>query len=579
MFSWNEVAFWTLTLGGLGLFLYGITNLSNTLKRMASTKLSSIINKLSSNPIMGFLVGAGFTAIIQSSGGTSALTIGLVRAGVMTFEQASAVIIGANVGTTITAFIVSIPLMEYFPLILFVGSVISLFATKRKWSDIGQLCFSLGALFLGLWIMDINLSSIAKEAWFISLFETLNSYPWLGLLIGIVATVCLQSSSAVVGVVQGLYAVSAGNVITLFGILPVVFGSNIGTTSTAIFASIGGSKESKKVALFHLLFNITGAFLFMGILYLCKDWLSDVSNWGAVQSDGSIKWYLSPMIQIALCHLVFNLSTGLIFFALLKPVTKLINKIIPTPEGKKALEPIEPLDFGLMKDFPAEGLALAKKRTLMMFSYAKLMFETIREYLGSFKDEDAEFIHNIESNIDMIDRQLNQYLSSCDKSNLSQSDIALLLSILKASKDIERIGDYGENIINFYSEIREKKDELTSEEKTFFTKITDEVIAFIGETIEVYDKGDKALGIKVIQTRRSFLEHLDGIVDKHFEDETSAQGTISARFVELIYVDIVNCYERVASHCSNIAKIFGTDKKYTISEEDEKRFASMSERY
>ena len=143
MFSWNEVAFWTLTLGGLGLFLYGITNLSNTLKRMASTKLSSIINKLSSNPVMGFLVGAGFTAIIQSSGGTSALTIGLVRAGVMTFEQASAVIIGANVGTTITAFIVSIPLMEYFPLILFVGSVISLFATKRKWSDIGQLCFSL----------------------------------------------------------------------------------------------------------------------------------------------------------------------------------------------------------------------------------------------------------------------------------------------------------------------------------------------------------------------------------------------------------------------------------------------------
>lgn len=528
---------------------------------------------------MGFLVGAGFTAIIQSSGGTSALTIGLVRAGVMTFEQASAVIIGANVGTTITAFIVSIPLMEYFPLILFVGSVILLFATKKKWSDIGELCFSLGALFLGLWIMDITLSSIAKEPWFISLFEVLNAYPWLGLLIGIVATVCLQSSSAVVGVVQGLYAVSAGSAITLFGILPVVFGSNIGTTSTALFASFGGSKESKKVALFHILFNTTGAFLFMGILYLCKDWLSNVSNWGAIQPDGSIHWYLSPMIQIALCHLVFNLSTGLIFFLLLKPVTKLINKIIPTPEGKKALEPIEPLDYGLMKDFPTEGLALAKKRTLVMFSYAKLMFETIKEYLVSFKDEDAEFIHNIESNIDMIDRQLNQYLSSCDKSNLSQGDIALLLSILKASKDIERIGDYGENIINFYSEIHEKKDELTPEEKAFFIRITDEVIEFISETIEVYDKGEKALGIKVIQTRRSFLESLDGIVDKHFEDETSAQGTISTRFVELIYVDIVNCYERVASHCSNIAKIFGTDKKYTISEEDEKRFASMSERY
>lgn len=579
MFSWNEVAFWTLTLGGLGLFLYGITNLSKTLKRMASSRLSNVINKLSSNPFMGLLIGAGFTAIIQSSGGTSALTIGLVRAGVMTFEQASAIIIGANIGTTITAFIVSIPLMEYFPLILFVGSAILLFATKRKWCDVGELAFSLGALFLGLWIMDINLSVIAKEPWFISLFQTLNDYPWLGLLIGIVATVCLQSSSAVVGVVQGLYAVSAGSAITLFGILPVVFGSNIGTTSTALFASFGGSKESRKVALFHLFFNLVGSLMFMGVIYLCKDWLSDVSNWGALQSDGSISWYISPMIQIALCHLVFNVSTGLLFFALLKPVTKLINKMVPTPNARKALEPIEPLDEGLMKDFPAEGLALAKKRTLSMFAYAKLMFETIRDYLLGWKDEDSEFVINIEHNIDMIDRQLNEYLSTCDKSNLSQGDIALLLSVLKASKDIERIGDYGENIIKFYAEIKEKKETFTEQEKEFFLHVTDEVINFIAETIEVYEKEDKKLGIEVIQTRREFLKGLEDVVNKHFEDETSSNGIISNRFIELIYVDIVNCYERVASHCSNIAKIFGTDKVYTVSEEDEKRFASMADRY
>ena len=149
MFSWNQVAFWTMTLGGLGLFLYGITSLSSTMKKMTSGRLSSFINKLGKNPITGFLAGAGFTAIIQSSGGTSALTIGLVRAGVLTFEQASAVIIGANVGTTITAFIVSIPLMEYFPLILFLGSLILLFATRKKWTNVGELCFALGSLFLG----------------------------------------------------------------------------------------------------------------------------------------------------------------------------------------------------------------------------------------------------------------------------------------------------------------------------------------------------------------------------------------------------------------------------------------------
>lgn len=578
MFSWNEVAFWTMTLGGLGLFLFGITSLSSTMKKMASGKLSNVINKLGKNPLIGLLVGTGFTAIIQSSGGTSALTIGLVRAGVMSFEQASAVIIGANVGTTITAFIVSIPFMEYFPIVLFIGSVILLFATKKKWSNIGELCFAFGTIFLGLWIVQIYLSKIAEEEAFIALFRSLNDYPWLGFLIGIIATICLQSSSAVVGVAQGLYAVSAGSAISLFGILPVIFGANIGTTSTAIFASFGGSKESKKVALFHVIFNVTGAFLFMGLIYCFHDWLINPANWGTVDSSGKVtSWYVSPMIQVALCHLVFNVVTGTIFFALLKPVTALINKIIPT-DNKKKIAPIEPLDFGLMKSFPSEGLSLAKKRTLIMFSYTKLMFETIKEYLVSFKTEDAEFIHNIESNVDMIDRQLNEYLSSCNKENLTDSDIALLLSILKASKDIERIGDYGENLINFYSEIKEKKDELTPSEKEFFLKITDKSLSFIDRTIEVYDKGDKELGIKVIQERREFLENLDNIVDRHFEEETSAQGTISSRFVELIYVDIINCYERVASHCSNIAKIFGTDKTYIVDEEDEKRFSSIANR-
>ncbi len=566
-----------MTLGGLGLFLYGITSLSSTLKKMASSRLSNVINKLGKNPLIGLLVGTGFTAIIQTSGGTSALTIGLVRAGVMSFEQASAVIIGANIGTTITAFIVSIPFMEYFPLVLFVGSIILLFATKKKWSNIGELCFAFGAIFLGLWIVQLYLSRIAEEPAFVSLFSTLNDNPWLGFLIGIVATVCLQSSSAVVGVAQGIYAVSAGSAISLFGILPIIFGANIGTTSTAIFASIGGSKESKKVALFHVIFNVTGALLFMGVIYIFRDWLSNPSNLGVVDSSNKVsEWYVSPMIQIALCHLIFNFVTGAIFFALLKPVTKLINKIIPTSNQKK-IEPIEPLDYGLMKSFPSEGLALAKKRTLIMFSYTKMMFETIKEYLSSFKDEDAEFVHNIESNVDMIDRQLNEYLSSCNKENLSEDDVALLLSILKASKDIERIGDYGENLINFYSEIKEKKDELTPNEKEFFSRVTDQAIAFIVKTIEVYEKADKTLGIEVIQERRDFLEKLDAIVDHHFEEETTMNGTISSRFVELIYVDIINCYERVASHCSNIAKIFGTDKTYVLDEEDKKRFSSLAE--
>lgn len=575
MFSFTEFAFWSMVLSGLGLFLFGIYSLSSTLKRMASSRLSGIINKLSNNPFMGLLVGTSFTAVIQSSSGTSALTIGLVRAGVMTFIQASAIIIGANIGTTITSFIVSIPLAEYFPLILFVGSLILMFATKKKWANIGELCFSFGALFLGLWLMEINLSSIANEPWFTAFFETLNCSPWLGLALGTLATICLQSSSAVIGVVQGLYALSAGTSITLFGILPVLFGANIGTTSTALFASIGGSKESKKVALFHVLFNVSGALLFMGVIYIFQGFLSNINYWANMNADGSINyWYISPMLQIALSHLVFNLITGAIFFVLLKPITKLINKMIPSDENKKTLEPIKPLDYGLMKQFPSEGLSLAKKRTLTMFSYDLIMFETIKDYLSNFKEEDYEFVLNIETNIDMIDRQLNEYLSSCEKDNLSEEDVTILLSILKASKDIERIGDYGENLINFFHNIKEKKDSLTEEEKLLFISINEKAIYFINKTISVYENIDKEKGLEVIKERRLFNEELNTNINEHFIVESAREGHISTRFIELIYVDVINCYERVASHCSNIAKIFGTDKDYTITQADEDNFAS-----
>ena len=261
--------YWVLVICGVGLFLYGISLVSRVLKKTASKKLEAAISKCSKNRILGFLTGAGFTAVIQSSSGTSALAIGLVRAGVMTLTQAAAIIIGANIGTTITAFIVSIPLMDYLPLLLFVGSIILLLTTKKKWQNAGELFISFGAIFFGLFIMEKALVVLGQEQWLTDLLTFLSTQPWLGLVIGMVLTAILQSSSAVVGVLQGIYAVSAGSM-TLFGVLPIVFGSNIGTTIDAILSSIGGSKDSKRAALFHALFNVTGSLLFMGIIYIFK---------------------------------------------------------------------------------------------------------------------------------------------------------------------------------------------------------------------------------------------------------------------------------------------------------------------
>ena len=266
------------------------------------------------------------------------------------------------------------------------------------------------------------------------------------------------------------------------------------------------------------------------------------------------------MLQIALCHLIFNFTTGLIFFLLLKPITKLIDKVIPT-ENKKKLESLKPLDLSLMKSFPSEGLKVAKDRILIMFNYAKMMFESIDDYLINNKSEDADFVLNIEDNVDKIDRQLNAYLSSCDKSNLNEENISLLLSILKASKDIERIADYGENIINFYKGIDEHKDKMNKEEIELFSSLNKDASSFIDKTKDVYQNSNKDEGLYIIQKRREYNAKLDEIIDKHFSDEIK-DNKQKTRFVELIYVDLINSYQRVYSHCSNIAKIFGTDKVY-----------------
>ncbi|MGM9874284.1 MAG: Na/Pi cotransporter family protein [Bacilli bacterium] len=577
MFSPDEFAFWSMVLGGLGLFLFGILSISSILKRLASKKLSQVINKLSDKPFKGFFVGTIFTAIIQSSSGTSALSIGLVRAGVMTFVQAAAIIIGANVGTTITSFIVSIPFMEYFPLVLFLGSLILLFVTNRKWKNIGELCFAFGSIFFGLWLMEINLKTLAEQAWFISLFSSLDNSPWLGLLIGTVATMCLQSSSAVIGVIQGIYSVSAP-MVTLFGILPIVFGANIGTTVTAVFSCIGGSKESKKVALFHVLYNVFGALLFMGVIYIFRPYLENPYLFGH-DVDGTFVFYLSPKLQLAVSHLIFNCFTALIFLLLLKPLTKLINLLIIDKDNKNQVIKIEPLDYSIMKDFPLEGLLLAKKQVLTMFDFSITMYETISSYLKTKKNEDKDFVLNIESSIDHIDRQLNEYLSKCDKLNLTSENVSLFLTILKACKDIERIGDYGENLINFYSESKERKEKISDEDLSVFMKMNDAAFDFIKRTKTVFEKEDKNLGLSIIKERRDLIASYDDIINSHYQHEFDSKSENKRKYIELVFVDIVNSYQRVLSHCANIAKIFGTDKKYTYSEEEEMRFYELKNRY
>lgn len=574
MFSFNDVAFWFMVLGGLGLFLYGICSISTVLKKIAGKKLRETINKCSSNRFLGLLVGTGFTAVIQSSSGTSALTIGLVRAGVMTLAQACAIIIGANVGTTITSFIVSIPLSEYMPIFVLIGSFMLLLFTRKKWLNIGELVFGLGCIFFGLWIMEMNLKTLANVPEFINIFVFLVDYPWLGLLIGAILTTCLQSSSAVIGVMQGLYAASILAFkndpsilpITLFGILPIVFGANIGTTTTAFLSSIGGSKEAKRVAMFHVMFNVFGSLLFMGAIYIFKDFLSQ-----------SYSWSIEPKVQLALVHLIFNVITCLIFFPLITPLMKLTCLIIPGKDKTSPFIAIKELDNKVMKEFPSEGISLAKEQILTMFECTKIMFDSILLYLKLFNKEDADLVHQLEGNVDRFDRQLNDYLLTADKGELSSSDMVHFSRILRACKDIERIGDYGENLITFFENMSERKEKVNENTLSTLLKCTELSLTIIKKTIDAFKNEDLPLSLEIIKERRHYNEQLEEDISKHFD--SISLGKKGTKYIDLVFVDILNSYQRVNSHCSNIAKLFGTDKEYIYSTSEEEHFASLKDRY
>lgn len=568
--GYEQATFWCMTIAGLGLFLYGIHSISKVLKKMASKKLSKFINRCSSNPILGLLTGAGFTAAIQSSSATSSLTIGLVRAGVMTFVQAAAIIIGANIGTTITAFIVSIPIAEYLAVTIFIGSFILLLTTRRRWENVGELCFAIGCIFFGLTIMSTNLKTLSEYSWFTDLLNGLDKQPWLGLLLGAVLTTCLQSSSAVIGVMQGLYAVSGG-AITLFGILPIVFGSNIGTTSTALLACIGGSKESKKVAVFHVGFNFIGAFMFMGIAYAARPFLETIT---------ATPGMLDPKVQISLCHLVFNVGTALVFLPLLKPITKLINIIFKDKEqhGKTKIN-VKELDNKVIKQFPSEGIILAREQVIEMFKYSVEMYKTIGLYLEKQMNDDQQYVRDIEVSIDTIDRQLNDYLMLADKGELGPDDMITFTRTLKACKDIERIGDYGENLIDFYAPDTDKKVNLKeSRNYDLFVETNRITVEILEETLTVFKSNDKEKAIEVVQKRREEINNLDKVINNHF-DNVSTSNKISTSYLDYVLVDIINSYQRVLSHCSNIAKLFGTDKVYIYTQKEEEHFSKLKDRY
>lgn len=539
---------WDAILGGFGLFIFGIKFLGDGLKSLAGDKLREYIDKYTSKPLMAVIIGMMITVIIQSSSATTAITIGLVRAGLMKLEQAAGIVMGANIGTTITAFIIGLKVEEYALFFVFAGALILCFGNRKKYHYFGEVVLGFGLLFFGLKIMGDALKALKDIPQFVAFAELSGEQPIFALIASTLMTGLLQSSSAVIGVVQKIY--EAGGM-PLMAAIAFVFGSNIGTTITGIFAAIGGSLAAKRTAGVHTLFNVVGTvigMMFLGPYVDLIQYLTGVFN-------------LSPMMQIAVAHIIFNLTATIIFFPFLKQMCVLIRKIIPGNEPEKLDVNIDELSNLLPQTLPSTALNVAQEAVIKMGNVVELNTKEAQKYLLNTKptQEDTESIRQSESLINGLDHKITDYLLLISKEELTEKDFEEYNLHLQVIKNFERIGDLTMNITEFF--------EMVNEDKSNFTKAAiGELNAMFELFYHMFNTANKIYVTRDYSHYESLMEdenYMDLLEyearQRHFE--RMREGKCSSMISGSVYCDILSNLERMADHCCNIAKAVFAEKK------------------
>lgn len=526
--------------GGLALFIFGITLMSDSLKAAAGNRLKSIIEKTTNTPLKGIFVGLFLTLLIQSSSGTTALMIGLLRAGLMTLPQSVGIIMGANIGTTVTAFIIGLPIADYGLVFIFVGVIMS-FIKKNKINHFGGVLLGLGMLFVGLNTMSSGLKPLAATQTAETMFHTFSQNWFLGTVFGTVFTAIIQSSSAAIGVLEKLYALNAEGIqsITLSGAVPILLGANIGTTITAFLASIGGNVESKRAAVIHVMFNLISAVFFLVIL---------------LPYEAVIQWvenrFLKPfsMLTIAFAHAIQNITMTFILFWFIKPLIKSARFIVKDKEGTKI--PEDMFDEKLIRESPSLALEFVRKALLYMGSIVKDYFTIARSY--SFKENSklVEEAYTHEMMIDTYDQKLHDYLIKIAQAGLDMNDSKKLSRDLDTIKDFERIGDHLTNIVEFFHERYSESQLLSAEGSNDLEELYDVLEQMLNDTLESFANTDPIVARRVVENEDIVDELEERFRYRYIERLKNGEVTF---IVAANYPDILSNLERIGDHLMNIA--------------------------
>ncbi len=544
--------FGILTLvGGLALFLYGMSVMGSGLEKVSGGKLELLLERLTSNPLFAVLLGTGVTAVIQSSSATTVMVVGFVNSGIMKLSQAIGIIMGANIGTTVTSWILSLTGVEsdavlirllkpssFSPVLAMIGIILFMSGKNSRKKDIGEILLGFAVLMFGMESMSGAVKPLADVPEFTSLLTVFQN-PLLGVITGAVLTAVIQSSSASVGILQALSATGAFTYATC---IPIIMGQNIGTCVTAMLSAIGANKSARRTAFVHLYFNLIGAAAFM-VLYFGADLFIDFRF-----SDDTI-----GAAGIALIHSIFNIGTTLLLLPFIRGLEKLAYLTIPL--SKDEMTPAEDTEFLILDDrfLQTPGFAIEQCRSLAgkMAELSKECFlQAADVLLGNYSAETAAEVILLENRIDVYEDKLGVYLAKLNSQNLAYQDSQNVSTLLHCITDIERISDHAANIVEAAAEMHKRKlyfSKKAMEEIFVYTEAVEDILS---RAFGAFTDGDEQRALTV-EPLEEVIDGLNKNVKKrHVKRLRKGKCTIE---LGLILSDIATNYERVADHCSNIA--------------------------
>lgn len=548
--SYQEMLF--TFLGGLGIFLFGIKYLGDGLQKAAGNRLREILNRFTSTPFRAVLAGIIVTGLIQSSSGTTVLAVGLVSAGFMTLKQAIGVIMGANVGTTVTAFIIGFNLSEYALPIMGIGALLLFFTKRKSLQYLGQILFGFGALFFGLELMGSSMDPLKELPQFNELMIRVSHLPILGVGIGTLLTMVLQSSSATIGILQQLYMQGS---LGLTAALPILFGDNIGTTITAVIASLGASVAAKRTAASHVIFNLVGAVIFTLLLSPFTQVVIFLTN----------TFNLNPAMQIAFAHGLFNVSNLAIQFWFIPQIEIVVKKIIPGTEKNLNIRPTA-LSDSLIYTSPNMAIEQASSEVIQMGRYVLSALDAAKNFYLDPKNEWQEDVDQYEEAINRFDVELTEFLVKISTAELSDLESQEQAMLMEFTKDFERMGDHCINIIRYIEESidreerqrqKDKRNKKTSTRESYILYDEDLELLFdkvrknIRDALTVLEDDDVELAQKMLEREKEINQLVELLRSKYIRLMNAGEGRAGD---SVVFIDISSNLERSSDRTLHIAK-------------------------